>query len=499
MQMLYRPSTVALLVWVSGLCGVGLGLPVLAQEEPLLERSPSADRPLLDSEPVSETVTETVTETEIETAAGTLTIAPANPAPLDYSSTTASDLLNEGQDLVVSITQFTPASSASADLDDAMARSRPDTDGGQLRFYLGSEAPYPTTLFGPTRSAASAVAIDRSGGFKIPGGVEFALTDSDFIALELIAGTSILGADLSYTHFPEAASTGFSVNVFNQRSYSSNLRGGDRDVDLPGGDTPWVHRLGVGAEVFHEFTPSFSGALGVTYQRVSVRDDVFSDDLFSRDEFFNRLTESNSGQDDILTFGIAGQYDTRDDTTNPTTGTRARFGLEQAIALEDENISFTALTGNVSQFIPLNLFGFGEGPRTLVLNVQAGHIFNDVPSYEAYSLGGSSSVRGFNRGEVGSGTSFIQASAEYRFPMFSFAAFDEDIDVGGLIFVDYASALDTQSDVLGDPGLVRDKPGDGLGFGLGLRAISPLGPIRLEFGLTDEGDSAVHLNLGDRF
>jgi hypothetical protein len=370
---------------------------------------------------------------------------------------------------------------------------------GALRFYIGTELPFPTTLQGPTRRAVSSPAIDRRGGISLPGGVQFALSDSDFLTLELRAGVSILGADFSYLHDDDNDPLGYSVNFFNQRAYSSNLRGGDRDVDLPGGDTPWVHRLGVGAEVTYEFTPIFASAIGLTYQRVSVRDDMFSNDLFGFDEFGNRLTVSSDGQDDLLTLGITGEFDTRNTIINPSIGTRARFGLEQAFALEDENITFTQLTGNVSQFIPLSLFGFADGPRTLVLNLQAGHIFDDVPSYEAYSLGGSNSVRGYNRGEIGTSTSYIQASAEYRFPILSFDALNDEIDLGGLIFIDYATALSQQDEVIGRPGEVRDKPGDGLGFGVGLRAISPFGPLRLEFGLTDRGDSAVYLNLGDRF
>ncbi|TVQ18634.1 MAG: hypothetical protein EA367_14200 [Leptolyngbya sp. DLM2.Bin15] len=392
-----------------------------------------------------------------------------------------------------------PAQNSSSTYANAIAQFSGGGGPGPLRFYLGTELPYPTTLLGPTRRFAVSAASDRQGGLSLPGGVQLSLNDSDTVTLEGRVGTSILGFDLSYRHQPELAPLGYSVNLFNQRAYSSNLRGGDRDVDLPGGDTPWVHRLGVGAEVFHAFSPELEGALGLTYQRVSVRDDVFSDNLFSRDERGNRLTVSDSGQDDLLILSASAQYDTRNDLINPTEGNRLRLGLQQAIPLQDENISFTGLTGNATQFIPLSLFGFAEGPRTLVLNVQAGHMFNDVPSYQAFSLGGSNSVRGFDRGDVGSSTSFIQASAEYRFPIFSFDAMDEEIDVGGLLFVDYANALGTQDDVIGRPGLARDKPGDGLGFGLGLRLLSPFGPVRVELGLTDRGDSAVHINLGDRF
>lgn len=451
--------------------------------------------------PVAEAAAPNDLSQQPESLAEPAAALPSESSELESSGSESSeDVSRQAVDLLpAQMPAQMPAQNPSSIYADAIAQFSGGGGPGPLRFYLGTELPYPTTLLGPTRRFSVSAGSDRQGGLSIPGGVQLSLSDSDTVTLEGRVGTSILGFDLSYRHQPELAPLGYSVNIFNQRAYSSNLRGGDRDVDLPGGDTPWVHRLGVGAEVFHAFSPDLEGALGLTYQRVSVRDDVFSNDLFSRDERGNRLTVSDSGQDDLLILSAAAQYDTRNDLINPTEGSRLRLGLEQAIPLQDETISFTGLTGNATQFIPLSLFGFAEGPRTLVLNIQAGHIFNDVPSYRAFSLGGSNSVRGFDRGDVGSSTSFIQASAEYRFPIFSFDAMDEEIDVGGLLFVDYANALGTQDDVIGRPGVARDKPGDGLGFGLGLRLLSPFGPVRVELGLTDSGDSAVHINLGDRF
>jgi outer membrane protein insertion porin family len=462
-------------------------------------KSQSPSEPLISQASTTVSGTEAARSTSQDVLPETETNATAVLAessdPVVYTSTQAADLVPVEAPLEASANSPTQ-SPQTTDLD--IAQFSGGGGPGQFRFYLGTELPFPTTLYGATRRVVAGPVIDRRSGFSIPGGVQFGLTDSDFLTLELRAGISMLGADFSYLHDDDGP-LNYSVNLFNQRAYSSNLRGGDRDVDLPGGDTPWVHRLGVGAEVAYEFTPVLEGALGLTYQRVSVRDDMFSNDLFAFDEFGNRLTVSDDGQDDLLTLGIVGEFDTRDDVANPAIGTRARVGLEQAFALDDENITFTQLTGNVSQFIPLSLFGFAEGPRTLVLNLQAGHILDDVPSYEAYSLGGSSSVRGYNRGEIGTSTSYIQASAEYRFPIFAFNALNDVIDVGGLIFIDYATALDAQDEVIGRPGEVRNKPGDGLGFGVGLRAISPFGPVRLEFGLTDSGESAIHFNLGDRF
>jgi outer membrane protein insertion porin family len=381
-----------------------------------------------------------------------------------------------------------------------VAQGAYDPPAPEFEIYVGARNTFPNALYGATRSRMVPAASDIRAGLNLSGGVQYNLSEDDYLRLELRGGTSVLAGDLSYVYDPDASKLGFAVNVFNQRSYSNAFNEGDRDVELPGDDEPWVHRLGVGIAAFYDFNPDLEGTLGLTYQRVSVRDDVFSSDLYSRDEDGNPITFSNDGQDDLLTLNLAAQYDTRDSRSNPTMGTRVRAGIDQAIPIGDEDISFTRVAASVSQFIPLPLFGFADGPRTLVLNFQAGHIFgDDILPYEAFSLGGTNTVRGYSGGEVGTGRSFIEATAEYRFPIGTVNLFNEDIDLGGVLFVDYGDLLDTQDEVIGDPAIARDKDGDGLGYGVGVRAITPFGALRVEFALDDDGESELHLTLGERF
>ena len=46
---------------------------------------------------------------------------------------------------------------------------------------------------------------------------------------------------------------------------------------------------------------------------------------------------------------------------------------------------------------------------------------------------------------------------------------------------------------------MRDKPGDGFGYGLGLHAKTGFGLIRLEFALNDEADFTTYFTVGDRY
>ena len=369
-------------------------------------------------------------------------------------------------------------------------------------FFLGFglTLPPPTALQGPARPVIVRPASNEARG--ISGGIRFGFLNlggnDQVLTLGLEGGESALGFDLDFRQFLEDES-GYAVNFANRRGVAPEFTGGSIDVDPPNGGDPWVHRFGGGIEYFRPLARDWDGALGISYQRVSVRNDLFTSELVAQDELGNPLTVSDDGQDDLLTLNFAAAFDQRDDPLFPTAGSRLLFGMDQAIPFGDANLFYTRLSANYTQFIPLNLFGLTAGPQTLVLNIQGGTIVGDTPPYEAFSLGGASSVRGYRGGAVGTGRSFIQTTAEYRFPIFSFNAFQEEIDIGGTLFFDYATDLGSGAAVIGTPGVVRNKPGDGFGYGFGVRGRTPFGPVRLEFGITDEGDTRVIFNIGDRF
>jgi len=149
------------------------------------------------------------------------------------------------------------------------------------------------------------------------------------------------------------------------------------------------------------------------------------------------------------------------------------------------------LRGSYSHYIPVSWINFNDGPQALAFNVQVGTIVGDLPPYEAFSLGGTNSIRGFDEGEVGSGRSYAQFTAEYRFPLFSF--------LGAALFLDAGSDLGSGNAVPGAPGPSRDKPGSGFGYGAGLRVQTPLGPLRIDYGFNDQGEGRIHFGIGERF
>lgn len=315
--------------------------------------------------------------------------------------------------------------------------------------------------------------------------------------------------------------TSYTLSAFRRSTISLIFDGGAQEVRLPdpdfptdieSGDRPRILRTGGGLSFSRPLNKNpfqrseWNASLGLQYQRVSIRD--ADGDLSPRDALGNLLSFTDTGKDDLFTTQLGFVRDRRNDALRPTKGSVLRFGTEQSIPLGSGNILLNRVRASYSLYIPVRLTRLTPGcrprtpkigekpfkedcPQALAFNIQAGNVFGDLPPYEAFSMGGSSSVRGYDEGEVGSGRRFAQATVEYRFPVFSI--------ISGALFVDAASDLGSGNLVPGSPAIVRGKPGGGIGYGLGVRVQSPLGPIRVDYGFNDQGESRLHFGIGERF
>jgi outer membrane protein insertion porin family len=291
--------------------------------------------------------------------------------------------------------------------------------------------------------------------------------------------------------------TSYTVNAFQQRSISSIFEGGKTPVFVPGStDVPRILRQGAGitfnrplnGDPFSDST--LRGSLGIQYQRVSTTD--VGGTVIPKDSGGNDLSFSKTGRDDLLMVQLGLTQDARNNFSDPSQGSLLRVSVDQSIPVGDAKISMTKVRGSFTQYIPVKLTNFSSGSQSLLFNVQGGTILGDVPSYEAFPLGGTGGVRGYEEGAVGSGRSYIQATAEYRFPIVSF--------LGLGIFADYGTDLGTGSTVSGNPAGVRSKPGNGFGYGAGLRLLqTPIGPIRLDYGINNLGETRIQFGLGERY
>ncbi|MBW1954804.1 MAG: outer membrane protein assembly factor BamA [Deltaproteobacteria bacterium] len=168
------------------------------------------------------------------------------------------------------------------------------------------------------------------------------------------------------------------------------------------------------------------------------------------------------------------RWDSRNRIFNPTEGSEHRFTVEYAGF--GGNIAFTKYIGKTGWYFPIfkGTVGF--------LHAKAGYVEENpggrLPDWERFYLGGISSLRGFKYRSVSpknedgikiGGNKFIQFNAEYLVPLFP------DMGIFGVAFFDTGNAYNNDEDI--ELSNMRESAG------LGFRWFSPVGPIRLEYGL----------------
>ncbi len=317
------------------------------------------------------------------------------------------------------------------------------------------------------------------------------------LGLDIQVGERDLLFDLNFTD-PWLAGdpyrTSFTANIFNRRLFSyifDNPPGAPTDIGIGPDktDTPRENRLGVGFSFSRPLGNGITSSLGFRYERVTITDS--GNTITPFDGRGNQLSINPNGQDDLFLLQFAAAQDLRDDPIKTTKGSVLRLVTEQSLPFGSGSIFFNRLRASYSFYIPVKFTSFNEGPQTLAFNLQAGTILGTMPPYEAFRIGGSNSVRGWDEGRIGSGRSYALVSAEYRFPVFSI--------VNGVLFADYGTDLGTGASVPGNPAGVRNKPGNGGGYGVGVRIQSPLGAIRIDYGFATNGGTQFSFGLGEKF
>ncbi len=282
---------------------------------------------------------------------------------------------------------------------------------------------------------------------------------------------------------------GYSTNVFRRRGLSRVFTD---EVKLLNGDRVREGRFGGGVAVNRPIGNGWDGSLGLNYTRVSLRDS--SGNVVRRDRLGNPLSFSGTGIDDLTTLNFIATRDQRDNPISPTRGSILTLSTGQSVPIGRGNILSNQLQANYSEYIPVNIFNFEKTqkqPEVFAYNVQVGTTLGDLPPYNAFTLGGVNSVRGYDTSDVAISRSYLLASAEYRFPIYNI--------VGGAVFADLGTDLGSSKSVLGQPGIVRDRPGAGFGIGIGLRVQSPFGIIRAGYGINDQGVGRFQVGFGEKF
>ena len=176
--------------------------------------------------------------------------------------------------------------------------------------------------------------------------------------------------------------------------------------------------------------------------------------------------------------------DTRDNRFRPTGGVHDTFWIETTGGFLKGDNQYTKYMLALRRYLPVSK------NRKTVFAVQSvagqttiGEGF--VPIYDMFSVGGSSTVRGYEEREF-LGTKVFYTNFELR------QNFAKNFDL--VAFYDIGSAWGTDYD--------RKKLSYDLrqGYGLGIRLQTPLGPVALDYGKADDRDSGnTYINFGSSF
>ena len=160
----------------------------------------------------------------------------------------------------------------------------------------------------------------------------------------------------------------------------------------------------------------------------------------------------------------------------PTTGFRNTLSAELGGYFLGGDNDFTKYQADLSKYMLV-----GSNGQTLAVRVHTGFINGDAPPQERFFVGGSETVRGYKFGDF-IGEKTLTINGEYRFPI-------TDI-IHGVVFVDTGNAWDRSE---------RMRLNDlHTGYGIGVRLDTPIGVLRIDYGIGEEGGQA-YFSLGQTF
>ena len=174
-----------------------------------------------------------------------------------------------------------------------------------------------------------------------------------------------------------------------------------------------------------------------------------------------------------VTLGIS--RDSRNRRYSPSEGALHSLSAKKAGSILGGDSAFTKYEGSTSWYFPY------RWDTVFHIRGAAGYITEDesgkLPVYEKFYLGGLSTMRGFENYGISplapgtdekiGGEKMAYANLEYIFPLV------KDIGLNGLVFYDIGNAVRDSEDLGED---IRSS------VGFGFRWLSPMGPLRLEWG-----------------
>ena len=187
-------------------------------------------------------------------------------------------------------------------------------------------------------------------------------------------------------------------------------------------------------------------------------------------------------------------YDTRDNVFDPTSGWYSSLSIEKAGGFLRGDYNFTKYNLTLRTYLSTDffkdIFNIGSLKKitdnlskgVLAFRAMGGMADTDLPSFAEYQVGGMNTIRGYDSGEF-SGDKSLVFNAEYRFPLAE--------NFQAVLFVDWGQAWDIEESI--------DIADLKFGRGVGVRFDTPIGPIRLDYGINEEGIGKTYFSIGHTF
>ena len=194
-------------------------------------------------------------------------------------------------------------------------------------------------------------------------------------------------------------------------------------------------------------------------------------------------------------------HSSRDSEIEPFTGKYTSYAVEVGKADFDSQTADSGNTLFTKYSIDLRGYFSKGGPRkdlnerraVPAVRLQVGSLAGNVPFFEQYFIGGAETLRGYREDRFWGRNMFL-VNTEYRFPLAP--------SLNGVAFLDLGDAWGTPSQFLNvfasENLLQHEGLSPRVGYGLGIRVITPIGPLRLDYGFGDEG-SRAHFSIGHVF
>ncbi|KAJ9555512.1 hypothetical protein OSB04_010126 [Centaurea solstitialis] len=229
-------------------------------------------------------------------------------------------------------------------------------------------------------------AVERvSGGISAGGGISSGITSGPLAGL--------IGSCALYHR-----------NLFGRNQKNSRTPGTLVHGNQPNNTNLTIGRITAGIEYSRPFRPKWSGTAGLIFQRAGARDDKGNPII--RDFHSSPLTASGNIHDDMVLAKLESVYTGSSDPSS----SMLVVNMEQGLPVWSDWLVFNRVTSRARKGLVL-------GPACLNLSLSGGHVVGNFPPHEAFPIGGTNSVRGYEEGAIGSGRSYAVGCGELSFPL----------------------------------------------------------------------------------